>query len=209
MSARAHSRARRALARALIRVAPRVGRFAGDARGVAAVEFAYIVPVIILMLIGTFEISRAVAMDRRFTHVTNTIADLVAREEAMTSADLTAIYKIVGQIMGSYDSSSLKVSVIPVKASPSDSANTRVYAGTSNRPSYNGGTVPAKCSSYTLTSGLVPKGGSVIVVETSYAFKPIFLGYVLSNSTWTAKAIASPRNSCVDFDSDNCLSSCF
>ncbi len=57
-------------------------------------------------------------MDRRLSLVTTMVADLVAREQKMTSADLTAIYKIVNQVMSPYDASSLKVSVIPVKASP-------------------------------------------------------------------------------------------
>jgi Flp pilus assembly protein TadG len=186
-----------------------LGKLARDRRGVAAVEFGALVPIILLMLIGTVEVSRAVAMDRRFGLVTSMVADLVAREEKMSAADLTAVYKIVNQVMSPYDASSLKVSVIPVKASPSDASKTRVYASTTNRPSYNGGTQPAKCASYTLASSLIAKGASLIVVETSYSYKPIFLDFVLGTASWTDKAYATPRNSCVDFDGDKCVSSCF
>jgi Flp pilus assembly protein TadG len=189
---------------------PRITRrFARDARGVAVVEFALVVPIMLLMLIGAVEASRAIGMDRRMSLVTTMVADLVAREQKMTSADLTAIYKIVNQVMSPYDASSLKVSVIPVKASPSDAAQTKVYASTTNRPSHNGGAEPSKCSSYSLTSALLPKGASVIVVETSYTYQPVFLNYVFGAATWTDKAFATPRNSCVDFDSDKCVSTCF
>lgn len=180
-----------------------------DARGMAAVEFAAIVPIILLMLVGTVEVSRAVAMDRRFGLVTTMVADLVAREEKMSSADLTAIYKIVNQVMSPYDSSSLKISVVPVKASPSDASKTRVYASTANRPSYNGGLQISKCSSYSLASSLIAKGASVIVVEASYTYKPIFMNYLFGSSAWTDKAYATPRHSCVDFDGDKCVSTCF
>lgn len=184
-------------------------RFWLNARGIAAVEFAGLVPIILLMLIGTVEVSRAVAMDRRFGQVTSMVADLVAREEKMTSADLTAVYKIVDQVMSPYDASSLKVAVVPVKASPSDAAKTVVYASTANRPSYNGAAQPSKCAGYSLSSSLIAKGGSLIVVETSYTYKPIFLNYVLGTGNWTDRAYAIPRHSCVDFDGDKCVSTCF
>jgi Flp pilus assembly protein TadG len=183
--------------------------FQRDQAGIAAVEFGYIVPVILLMFVGTVEISRAVSMNRRFDLVTSMVADLVAREKSMTAADLTAVYKIVSQVMNPFDASSLKVSVIPVKASPTDATNTLVYAATTNRPSYNGGSQPAKCAAYGLTQGLVPKGSSVIVVESSYTYTPIVANYVIGSAVWTSKAIVSPRNSCVDFDGDNCVSTCF
>jgi Flp pilus assembly protein TadG len=184
-------------------------KFARDARGIAAVEFAFVVPIMLLMLVGTVEASRAIGIDRRLSLVTTMVADLVAREQKMTSADLTSIYKIVNQVMSPYDASSLKVSVIPVKASPSDAAQTKVYASTTNRPSHNEGAQPSKCSSYSMTAGLLPKGGSAIVVVSSYTYEPIFLNYVFGAASWTDKALATPRNSCVDFDNDKCVSTCF
>ena len=47
---------------------------------------------------------------------------------------------------------------------------------------------PAKCSAYTLPSDIVGKGGSVIVVDSTYVFKPLFGDFVpgISGSmTWT------------------------
>lgn len=191
------------------RLATFLKSIAADARGVAAVEFGYIAPVMMLMLVGTIEVSRAVAIDRRFGLATSMVADLIAREKKMTAADLNAIYNIVAHVMSPYSASTLKIKVIPVKASPSNAGTTLVYAATTNRPSYNGAAQPAKCSAYALTSGLVATGSSVIVVETSYNFTPLLTGSVMTASTWTDKAILAPRNSCVDFDGDNCVSTCF
>jgi hypothetical protein len=128
----------------------------------------------------------------------------------MTADSLNKIYDIVGYVMGSYDNGSLKISVIPVKADPDDATVTKVYAATTNRPALNGGVVsPAKCDDYELTENLISAGSSVIVVRSSYSFSPILLGYVMGNSDWTDSATLSPRNSCVDFDGDNCVSDCF
>jgi Flp pilus assembly protein TadG len=184
--------------------------FARDRRGIAAIEFGYLVPIILIMLVGTVELSRAVSMDRRFGQVTSMVADLVAREEKMSAADVRAIYNIVDKVMSPFDASTLTVSIIPVKASPTNATNTRVYPATTNRPSLPAsGAQLAKCSTYALTDGLVAKGASVIVVETSYVFTPLYVKYILDGATWHDKAYASPRNSCVDFDGDNCVSSCF
>jgi len=184
-------------------------RFATDGRGVAAVEFACLAPIVVLMLFGTLEASRALAVDRRFNLATSMVADLVGRETKLTANDVNAIYNIVAQVMSPFDASPLKISLIPVKASSTDASSTKVYAATTNRPSYHGGVQPAKCASFPLTAGLVAKGGSVIVVKTSYDYTPAVIGYLWGSSTWTEQAIVSPRNSCVDFDTNNCVSTCF
>jgi Flp pilus assembly protein TadG len=184
-------------------------RFAADVRGLAAVEFAYIAPILVLMFVGALEASRALAADRRFNLATSMVADLVGRETKLTAADVNAIYNIVAQAMSPFDASTLKISLIPVKASSTDASNTKVYAAATNRPSYHGGAQPAKCASFPLTTGLVGKGGSVIVIQTSYQYTPALVSHLWGSSTWTEQAIVSPRNSCVDFDANNCISTCF
>lgn len=184
-------------------------RLKKNIEGVAAVEFGLIAPVMLIMLIGTIEISRAISIDRRFGLATSMVGDLVAREEDMTAANLNAIYDIVQHVMEPYDSSKLKIAVIPVKAASDNKTNTKVYASTANRPAYNGMSNPGTCSDYGLTAGLVDKGESVIVVESSYDFTPIIVNDLIAAKTWTDKSVLSPRNSCVDFDDDNCVSACF
>lgn len=200
----------RALGVRLARVVLTAKRFGADVRGIAAVEFAFIAPILLVMLVGAVEITRAVAIDRRLSVVTNMIADLVARETKLTGDDVEAIYDIAEQVMAPFDASELKLSIIPVMSAADNASNTLVYPSTANRPSYNGGALPAKCQAYALTAGILQKNESVIVVESSYAFKPLFLGYVMHADDWTEKAIAKPRKAlCVAFDGATCTSSCF
>lgn len=187
-----------------------VGRFTRDRRGVAAVEFGFIAPVLLFMLIGAVEVTRAVAIDRRVSVATNMVADLVAREEKLTKDDVQAIYDVVERVMAPYDASQLKMSLIPVKSSPTDASKIVVYPETTNRPSLHGAWQPPKCQPYALTPGLLATGDSLIVVESSYNFTPMLLGYVMGASVWNDKAYAKPRNDCVIFDA-NCVvaSGCF
>ena len=110
----------------------------------------------------------------------------------------------IKHMMQPYDATSLKLGVVSVRASPTDAADTKVVWSYS----YNGMQVPADCSAYSLPANIVGKGGSVIVVDATYVFKPLFGDFVPGISgamTWTNKSYHSPRNSCVDYvEGDNC-----
>jgi Flp pilus assembly protein TadG len=185
-----------------------------DVRGVSAVEFGLIAPLLLLMLLGTIELGRAINNDRHFTSATNTAGDLVAREaqlgasSAEAKTNLDSMMLSIKQIMKPYDPATLKLSIFSVKASATDSSTGKVewsYA-------YNGGTAPAQCSQYALPANLIPKGGSVIIVDAKYQFKSLFGSYVPGMSPtmgWSEKSYHSPRNSCVDYvKGDNCISKC-
>ncbi|MDX2308902.1 MAG: TadE/TadG family type IV pilus assembly protein [Hyphomicrobium sp.] len=197
--------------RKLIRAGRRLtGSLHRDRRGVAAVEFGIIAPVLLVMLVGVVEVTRAVSIDRRFGQVTSMVADLVAREENMTAANLNAIYGIVEHIMGVWGTSGLKLQIIPVKANPTNKDIRLVYARTTNRPSYGGASQLAYCASYTkLDADMLAAGTSVIVVEAEYTYKPLLIDSIFPEQTWYDRATLAPRNSCVDFDDDNCVSTCF
>jgi Flp pilus assembly protein TadG len=194
--------------RTFVHLTRRLQRLHRDIRGTAAIEFAELAPLLIVMLLGSIEVSRAVALDRRFGMATAMTGDLVARESTVDNTELTAIMGVISFLMQPYNSSSLKASVISVKASPTDANNTKVDWAWS----YNGATKPADCSNYSLPTGIISAGGSVVVVETQFSYQPLFLSWVANSmkaATWTDKSTHSPRqNSCVDYKGNNCVSSC-
>ena len=53
--------------------------------GMAAIEFALIVPIMGVMFIGAVELSQAITVDRRVTQIASSTADLVARAETSRS----------------------------------------------------------------------------------------------------------------------------
>jgi Flp pilus assembly protein TadG len=68
-------------------------RFAHDRRGIAIVEFAIIVPVLILLSAVTFDLVRYVIFMRKIELAASTMADLVARNDTgtITQADILSI----------------------------------------------------------------------------------------------------------------------
>jgi Flp pilus assembly protein TadG len=194
----------------LARLAVRLGLFRRDARGIAAVEFALVAPVLVTMLVGAVDISRAVALNQRVGLVTQMVADLAARETQLTAADVEAIYDIAQLAMAPYPTDTLKISIIPVMSAVDDAENTVVYPSTTNRPTYPAGSELPKCQAYPLAKDFLMANESVIVVETSYDYEPLWAKQVVAPITWQKKAYAKPRKAlCVGFDGANCTSSCF
>lgn len=185
-----------------------------DTRGTSGIEFGIIAPVLLLMLLGTIEIGRAIDNNRHFVAAVQTAGDLVAREaslgktEAAATANIEGMMELIKQIMQPFDASTLKLAVYSVRVSADDPDQAKVEW----RHSYNGMEVPAKCSEYSLPPNMIAAGGSVIVVDATYQFKSLFGSYVpgmSSTMTWTDKSHHSPRNKCVDYvEGDNCVAAC-
>ena len=52
---------------------------ARDRSGIAAIEFAVIVPVMLVMFFGTVEFPPAIAVDRKVTLIARTLSDLTSQ----------------------------------------------------------------------------------------------------------------------------------
>jgi Flp pilus assembly protein TadG len=181
-----------------------------DTRGMAAVEFALVAPILVTMLVGAIDISRAVALNQRVGLVTQMVADLAARETQLTASDVEAIYDIAGLVMAPYPTLDLKIAIIPVMSATDDARNTVVYPSTTNRPTYPAGSELPKCQAYPLAEGFLKANESLIVVETTYKYEPLWAKMIIEPITWHKKAYAKPRKAlCVGFDGPNCTTSCF
>lgn len=185
-----------------------------DERGTAAIEFGFLAPLLMLMLLGTVELGRAISTDRHFSSAIASASDLVAREKflgdskAAAKSNLDSMMLSIKHLMKPYDPTGLKLAVFSVKASSKDANKGKVEWAYS----YNGAAAPAECSDYTLPANFISKGGSVIIAEGTYQFKSLFGSYVPGfnpSMTWKEKSYHSPRNSCVDYvEGTNCISSC-
>jgi Flp pilus assembly protein TadG len=76
--------------------------FLMDIRGVAAVEFALVVPLMITMYLGTMEMSAGIAVNRKVSRVASTVADLVTQQQTVTKDDLLDIMEIGEAVLFPY-----------------------------------------------------------------------------------------------------------
>lgn len=136
-----------------------------DERGVSAIEFALILPVMITMYMGAVEFSHALTIDRRVTSVASAAADLVAQSEQVSSADLDDIFEASSTIM------------LPYSATPISIVLSSVVADKKNKTKIEwscalNGNARTKGQKYTLPEGLTQPFTSVIMAEVSYKYTP-------------------------------------
>src|SRR5947209_18157325 len=86
-------------------------RFASDRRGVSAVEFAMLLPLMVTLYLGSVEISQGVGIDRKVTLTSRTVADLASQVSSMSSSDMSNVLNASSSVVAPYDSTPLKVTV--------------------------------------------------------------------------------------------------
>jgi Flp pilus assembly protein TadG len=179
-------------------------RFAGNRSGVASIEFAMVVPLMVMMFIGIVEFSQAITVDRRVNQVASSTADLIARTKATTSAELNGIMDIIDELMKPYADSPIRLTATNVIASTSN-ASTTVVCWSYNHPNGGVGTY-SNGSSYTLPTGVVEKGESVVVVEVNYQYTPVLFSMFIKNAiTFSDKFYLKPRlSSSIEYNTNKC-----
>jgi len=169
--------------RASIRsVLPRRARLAArylrtNRDGIAAVEFALLLPIMFMLLIGTVEFSQALTVDRRVTQIASSSADLVARQKHITTVEVDGVMQIIDHLIRPFDPSLLKVTVLNVIAGIDDADSTTVcwsYQHNGGASAYSDG------QSYVLPEGFLEPGNSVIVAEVVYEYQPMIFQYFLT-----------------------------
>src|SRR5271169_6520994 len=85
-----------------------VRRFGRDRRGVSAVEFAFIAPVMIGLYLGCAEISDGVSADRKVSLTAAALANLTAQATTIATADMGNILDASSAIIAPYSAANLK-----------------------------------------------------------------------------------------------------
>ena len=157
-----------------VRLATRVRRplrrFLRDKRGVSAVEFAMLLPLMITLYLGGVEVSSAIAVDRKVTQVARTLGDLVAQSTALNAADMTNILNAASSVVQPYSSSLIKVTVSRVDVDPNGVAKV-IWSKTQNGA--------LKSGTVTLPPALNTANTSLIWAESQYTYTPT-IGYVIT-----------------------------
>ena len=151
-----------------------IRRFAKDERGVSAVEFAMILPLMLTLYLGGVEVSQGVAVDRKVTLTARTVADLVSQVSSINNAGTAAVLGASASVLAPYSVDKAKVTVSLVKID----ANSQVTVEWSETLN---GTKRAKGSTVTIPAALVVPNTSLVWGEVSYAYKPV-VGYVLTGT---------------------------
>lgn len=189
----------RLAAGATLRLSAHVIRWQACVAGVAAVEFAMILPVMVTLLVGMSQVTLGVNMDRKLTLLSRAVADLTSRTGptsvvgTITTSDMSNVFSAASAIMRPYDATVVQMVVSSILVTQVGS----LYIGTvawscgKNLTSY----VPTATQSDTTklyprlvgSTYVVPAGfqssttKSFILAETLLPYTPLF-GYVMTGT---------------------------
>ena len=147
-------------------------RWQDNVSGVAAIEFAMVAPLLLMLFIGSVEFSQGLTLDRRVTTSASSIADLIAQTESISNPELNDIMEIGDALLetaliSQYNPNKLQIEVVSVVT---DANNEATVDWSYNK---SGGEPYAPGSAYPdMPSGLLEPLSSVIVAKVTYGFTP-------------------------------------
>ena len=171
-----------------------VYQFLPDGRGLAATEFAVIVPLMLVLLFGTVEFSSAVAIDRKVTLMARTLSDLTSQSTSVADTDMTNFFAASTAIMTPYSATPVLATITELYVDSTQTAHVQWSKGSAPR---------TQKSTVSIPTTLAVAGTYLIFSEVSYAYTPS-VGYVLKSAiTLSDVAYTRPRQSTCVYYSPN------
>ncbi len=190
----------------MLRPASIYRRFVASTRGVAAIEFAMILPVMLILLLASFDGGRAIAIYMKVRSATYTLGAITNQYSTIHDTDMQAILGASSVVLAPYSSSPIVavISEVSISAAKATTASV-VWSNTLNGTviSYSGlavgstVTLPTSlnttnnnaCNTY--TSGSC----NLIYAQVSYTYTPSFGYFAKGGITLSDSLFVSPRSS--------------
>ena len=155
-------------------------RLLRSVRGTAAIEFALVLPILVITMLGTVEVGRFVQLYMKVQTVAGNVGDIMSRPEQVAASDLSSLFSASPVMMNPFEAGAkLRIIVsgvvVPGQDEPPEVAWQSAGGGSLAVPSAIG-SVGGVAS---VPEGLVTFGGeALIVAETVYDYDPWLLGIV-------------------------------
>ncbi|MBR0797799.1 pilus assembly protein [Bradyrhizobium jicamae] len=162
----------------------RLQRFARDTRGLAAVEFAFVLPVMMVLFFGTIEFCSGIAVSRKVTLMARTLSDLTSQSTAVANSDLTNFFNASIGIMTPYSATPANMTISELFVDP-----TTLVA----RVQWSQGSAPRATSSTVQIPGALQVGGTYLIFsEVNYKYVPT-VGWVMAKAGITLSDVGYTR----------------
>lgn len=155
----------------------RLRRLAVDRRGVAALEFALIAPLLLSMYFLTMEVGQGIEANKKVGRAASMVADLVTQQQTTTKAELNAILDIGSALLQPYNRSKPTIIITAIEVTDETTPKVKVVW---SRKMVNGA-YSADQAAGTITTvpeALKIKGSFLVRVESSLKYYPVI--------TWAA-----------------------
>jgi Flp pilus assembly protein TadG len=149
-----------------------IARAAADRRGVAAIEFALVAPLLMCMYFVTMEVSQAIETNKKVSRIGSMVADLVTQQPATTASELDAIMKIGQSLLTPYYRSKPTITITAIEITNEATPKVKVFW---SRKLDNGVASAglAKGTIITVPATLNVAGSFLVRVDSELEYKPV------------------------------------
>lgn len=165
-------------------------RFARDQRGVSALEFALVAPILITFYFGMAETVQAMMAKRKVGHIASVIGDLVAQDQTMTTAEFTDLWTVGATLASPFPTTGklgMRITSVSANAAGTVTVDWSCVGGT-------GLTAKTKGDAWaTVPSGLIAANQSLVIAETRYPYDSPIKRYLPNTLTFTNIYYLRPR----------------
>ena len=172
------------------RLVSKARHFARESGGASAIEFALIMPVIVLLLFGSAGMFDHIQAKQRAIKATDTLADLIARTQEMNDDERTAVFAAVDLMLGKY-AERVTVDIVITGAVYDEDDNVMRVVWSERQ---NGGLrLPVGTEFPADTMPRIPDGQMLILAAVDFSYRsPV---YFLTGDNWRfdQTAVRKPR----------------
>lgn len=168
-------------------------RIAGDRRGISAIEFALILPIIIALVAASEDFGQALMVDRKMSQIAATASGLAAEQSTWTTSNLDALISGTSTIIQPFPNGSLTIVVAALNVDAS--LNTKVaWSRAYNGTAWTVGSVPP----VSISKAILQNGVQMVVAQATYSLTTPFASLLkpvtgLSSYSYTRIGIDRPR----------------
>jgi Flp pilus assembly protein TadG len=149
-------------------------RFFADQRGTSAIEFAVLLPLMLVMYFGSIQITDAISADRQVTQVASTVAEITSQYTQVAPTDVSNILSAASAVLSPFSLANATVTLTSVTIDNSGNA-TVAWSSCVN------GTARSGNVTNLIPAGLLVPNTSVIWGEATYNYKPA-IGWVIAGT---------------------------
>jgi len=152
----------------------RLRRFARAKKGLAALEFAIIAPMMVFLLFGSVDLIDVLGANKRVQNAAASLADVVARDTEVSNAEVTGLWAALDVLMFPDDGANVQARISSITIVNATTARVVWSEGHGMTPRVANSTV-------TLPSGMMTPNTSVIMTETVYPYESL-LGFLFTGT---------------------------
>lgn len=168
--------------------------FRRSEEGIAYVEFALSVPLLLALFMGAVEVTRYIIIIQKLEKASVTVSDIVAQSSTMSSSQLAQLVEAANQVMAPYtftNNGYVIISSVTKTGTNPPKVNWQYGGGgTWTQPSHVG--VSGGSATWLPISSLDDKE-NIIIAEVFYNYQPLMVGQVLQGQLIYKISTFKPR----------------